>query len=147
MELTTKGSGETKAFGKSLAADITSGKTSHVLALTGDLGSGKTTFVQGLARGLGVEGRVISPTFILMRKYEIKNPKSKIKTFYHVDLYRLEENLEQEILNLGLPYLWSDPENAVVIEWAEKIKNLIPNGSTWVSFENLGEDERRISLK
>src|SRR3989344_70079 len=73
-------------------------KGGEVLCLYGDLGYGKTTFIQGLAKGLGLKGRIISPTFIIMRSYEIKlktkNEKRKttvqnVKNFYHVDLYRI----------------------------------------------------------
>lgn len=124
-----------------------------MLALTGELGSGKTTFVQGLAKGLEIKGRVISPTFIIVRKYQIPNNKSqinsksktrKILNFYHVDFYRLEGELGKEVENLGLTEVWSDPNNIVVIEWAEKIKDYLPEGTKWVRFEYSGEDERRI---
>jgi tRNA threonylcarbamoyladenosine biosynthesis protein TsaE len=107
------------------------------LALSGDLGSGKTTFVQGLAQGLGHTGRLISPTFILMRKYS---------RFYHVDLYRLEDNLALEIENLGLTDVWNK-DMIVVVEWAEKIKDLIPPGTIWIRFEDLGGDKRRITVE
>ena len=115
----------------------------------GDLGSGKTTFVQGLAKGLGIAGRIISPTFIIVRKYTVglKERKSKLKDFYHADLYRLEGDMDKEILNLGLPYLWSEPQNIMVIEWAEKIEKLIPPDATWITFQNMGEDTRRIEIK
>jgi tRNA threonylcarbamoyladenosine biosynthesis protein TsaE len=116
-----------------MAVDLGGG---GILALTGNLGSGKTTFVQGLAEGLGIKSRIISPTFILMRKYD--------KNFYHIDLYRLEEKVEQEVKNLGLEDIWTNPQNLVVIEWAEKIKNIIPKTAIWIKFENLGGDKRRI---
>lgn len=144
MELITKSARETQKLGESLAADIVSGKLSNTIALTGDLGSGKTTFVQGLAKGLGITGRIISPTFIIVRKYPVK---SKDKDFYHVDLYRLEKDMDKEVFNLGLPYVWSEPQNIIVIEWAEKVQNLIPSGATWISFESLDEDKRKIVIK
>ena len=108
------------------------------MALTGDLGSGKTTFVQGLAEGLGFAGRIISPTFILMRKY----PR-----FYHVDLYIFEKNVAQEVENIGLTDIWGKDKNIVVIEWAEKIKDLIPPKANWIKFEDMGEDKRRITIE
>lgn len=128
---------------------------SNVFALEGDLGSGKTTFVQGLAKGLGIKQRIISPTYIIVRKYELKlkpacadrAKNSKLKTFYHVDLYRLEAGIEREIENLGLKEIWSDPENIVVIEWAEKIRNLVPKNATWIKFEYLSDEKRRIIIK
>jgi len=126
-------------LGKKTAADLKGGET---LALTGELGSGKTTFVQGLAEGLGVKGRIISPTFILMRKYLA----SKLD-FYHIDFYRLEDGLENEVKNLGIDDTWGKKDNVVAIEWAEKIKKSIPENAIWIKFENRGENERKILIK
>lgn len=137
-------------MGQGLAADIVSGRLANCLALSGNLGSGKTTFVQGLAKGLGITSRIISPTFIIVRKYPLKSKgkgKYKFKEFYHVDLYRLEGDLEKEIFNLGLPFIWSEPGRVVVIEWAEKIRSLVPGGAAWIAFEDLGENKRKISVK
>jgi len=76
-----------------------------------------------------------------MRRYNIKP-----KNFYHVDLYRLEENAEKEVVNLGLTDIWGRKENIVVIEWAEKIKGLIPKSAKWITFEDLEGDKRKISI-
>src|SRR3989304_8427435 len=138
MEFITKSAEETKRLGKKLASNLAGGE---VFALSGDLGSGKTTFVQGFARGLGVTARIVSPTFILMRKYATPE-----KNFYHVDLYRFEEKVEEEVINLGLPDIWGREENITVIEWAEKIKNMIPAVATWIKFENLGGEKRKITF-
>ncbi len=139
MEIITKSAQETKNLGKKLAADLKGGE---LLALTGELGSGKTTFAQGLAKGLGIKQRIISPTFIFMRKYDLGS-----KNFYHVDLYRLEDNVEREVRNLGIEEIWNNPENMIVIEWAEKIEGMLPKNKMWIEFENLGEDERKITVK
>ncbi len=141
MEVITKSAQETKDLGKKLAADLKGGE---LLALTGELGSGKTTFVQGLAKGLGIKQRAISPTFILMRSYKCQ--VSGVKNFYHIDLYRLENNVEREVRNLGIEEIWDNPKNIVVIEWAEKIKNILPKNKIWIEFENLGEDKRKIKI-
>ncbi len=138
MEVFTESARETQELGKSFADNLKGGE---ILALTGDLGSGKTTFVQGLAQGLGIPNRIISPTFILVREYDIKGKK-----FYHVDLYRLEGNLEQEIKNLGLEDIWSQEENIVVIEWAEKIKPFLPRTAKWIEFERVDEERRKITF-
>ena len=113
-------------------------KSGGVIALFGDLGSGKTTFTQGFAKGLGITEKIISPTFILMRKYP---------HFYHVDLYRFEDNIAQEVENIGLTDILGKGKNIVVIEWAEKIKDLIPANAVWIKFENLGKDKRRIIIE
>lgn len=136
MEYITKSPTETKELGKKLAANL----TSNVWALSGDLGAGKTTFVQGFAEGLRIKNRIISPTFILMRHYD--GPIS----FYHVDLYRLENDVVSEVENLGLTDIWHDPENIILIEWAEKIKNHLPKNTTWVNFEVVDTDERKITV-
>jgi len=138
MEVLTKSAKETKALGKKIAANL---KEGAILALTGELGSGKTTFAQGLAKGLGIKQRIISPTFILVRKYDLES-----KNFYHIDLYRLETEIEREVRNLGIEEIWDDSENIVVIEWAEKIKKMIPENATWIEFKNLGENERKIKI-
>jgi len=139
MEIITESAQETKNLGKKFAADLKGGE---ILALIGDLGSGKTTFVQGLTEGLGIEGRTISPTFILMREY-----KSSKFDFYHVDLYRLEDNLEDEIKNLGVNDVWGKENNVVAIEWAEKIEKILPEEVTTIKFKNLGEDKREIVIE
>lgn len=139
MEFITKSALETKSLGKTLSANLVGGE---IFALTGELGSGKTTFVQGFSEGLGISGRIISPTFILMRKY-----KAGGKNFYHVDLYRLEKDIGKEAINLGINDIWGRPENIVVIEWAEKIEKMIPQEARWIKFKNLGEKERKITIQ
>lgn len=136
MEFTTKSASETKELGRKVGSSLKGGV---VLALVGELGSGKTTFVQGLAEGLGTKAQIISPTFILVRKYG--------SNFYHIDLYRLEENLDKEVESLGLTDIWREKDNVVVIEWAEKIKNLLPARAIWVNFEILGNEQRKVRIK
>lgn len=133
MEVLTKSPEETKRLGAKIGSEL----KAQIYALTGDLGSGKTTFVQGFAQGLGISSKIISPTFILMRKYQ---------NFYHVDLYRFEDNIQSEVRNLGLTDIWGKPGNVVVIEWAEKIRDMIPKEATWIKFENMGEDKRKITV-
>ena len=133
-----------------------------VIALYGDLGSGKTTFVQGMAKGLGIKRRIISPTFIIIRSYNIKYPhfaeasrgwqisnikytNKKLKMFYHIDLYRIES--EKDVKGLGIKEILKDPQNIVVIEWAEKMGNLLPKNRINIYFEYLGYDMRRITIK
>ena len=141
MEITTKSAKETSEFGEKFAADLNT-KGPMIIALTGDLGSGKTTFVKGLAKGLGITQKILSPTFILMRQYDLK-----VKGFYHVDLYRLESDIEKEMRNLGVDDLWSNKENIIAIEWAEKAKDFIPKNAVWITFENIGKGKRKIIIK
>ncbi len=147
MEYITKSARETKAlareFRNSLIQDekseIRDGENGTVIALSGDLGAGKTTFMQGLAEALGVTQRIVSPTFILMKRYELSDGM-----LFHLDMYRLPDNNQEEIENLGLADIWSNPKNIVVIEWAEKIKDSLPKDTRWIRFEYIGEDKRKI---
>lgn len=110
-----------------------------VIFLIGDLGSGKTVFAQGFARGLGIKEKIISPTFILIRQHKI--PKLQ-QMFYHIDLYRLDHQIEIE--QLGLKDLTRD-KNIVVIEWADKIKKTLKPSLT-VIIKKISPHERLISL-
>lgn len=149
MEIFTKSAEETKNFGREFANSLKGGE---ILALVGGLGSGKTTFVQGLAEGLGLEDRVISPTFLLMREHKIKNSKLQISeaccrtvtNFYHIDLYRLETDIENELLNIGVTDLLGKPENLVVIEWADKVREALPRDAIWITFEQVDEFTHKI---
>src|SRR5258706_12927681 len=117
---------ETQKIGYDFAKTLKGGE---IIALHGDLGSGKTTFVQGLAAGLGIKRRVISPTFIIMRSYE---EDLRFKNFYHVDLYRIEN--EKDVEGLGLKEIMQGADNIVAIEWPEKIENLLPENRIDIIF-------------
>ena len=135
---------ETKKVGFEFAKTLKGG---DVVALHGDLGSGKTTFVQGLAEGLGITKKIISPTFIIMRTYEInlKSQKSNLKYFYHVDLYRIED--EKDVEGLGLLEIIKDKESIVVIEWPEKIENILPNTKRDLFFTYIDDEKRKIVIE
>jgi tRNA threonylcarbamoyladenosine biosynthesis protein TsaE len=128
-----------------------------VMTLTGDLGSGKTTFLQGFAEGVGVKQRIISPTFILLRKYniildshigyDVHGGKPLLKNFYHLDLYRLEGEVNDELVNLGYEEFVNDPESIIAVEWAEKASGVYPDDLLWLKLEDLGGDERKITIR
>ena len=111
---------ETQAWAKKLAGQLKGGE---ILALEGDLGAGKTTMTQYLAKALGVKVNVTSPTFVLMKIYEIGNKKSEIRNLVHVDCYRLDD--PQELFYLGLEEYLNNPKAVVVIEWADKISDYL----------------------
>ncbi|OHA67415.1 MAG: tRNA (adenosine(37)-N6)-threonylcarbamoyltransferase complex ATPase subunit type 1 TsaE [Candidatus Wildermuthbacteria bacterium RIFCSPHIGHO2_02_FULL_47_12] len=123
-------------------------KSARVIALVGELGSGKTTFTQGFAKGLGVREKILSPTFILMRRYELKTKNYKLKTryFYHIDCYRLD-NPVKELLYLGFKKILADPGNIVAVEWADRIKRILPKDVLWVHFKNMAENQRSITIE
>ena len=113
-----------------------------VVGLSGDLGSGKTSFVQGVARTLGVEEHVTSPTFILERIYKLGGETSKWKYLVHIDCYRLDS--AQELKNLGFEELASEPENLILIEWPERIVGALPKDIITLKFEFIDENTRKI---
>ena len=115
-------------------------KGGDFLAFYGDLGAGKTTFIQGLAKGLGIEKRIISPTFIIMRHYALK-----FKNFYHVDLYRTQS--KHDLLGIGLDQIIQDKNNIVALEWAEKMGEMLPKNRIDIHLEYLGDDQRKIVIK
>lgn len=133
----TKSPQETFELGKKLADNL---KENRVIALYGELGSGKTTFIQGLAKGLGIRKRIISPTFIFVREYRIY-PK---RMFYHLDLYRINSLVETK--SLGLEEIFGNPANIVAVEWAEKIKEILPKRRIDVFFKYVDEKTRRLNL-
>ena len=136
MEVLTQSTKDTQNLGHKIGVGLAGGE---IIALTGNLGAGKTTLVQGIALGLGIEARIISPTFILMRSYS--NPSL---TLYHLDMYRLEDNFDEEVRNLGLKDIWGRPDSVVVIEWAEKIKHLLPQNTRFIDIQSVGEERRKF---
>ncbi|MBU1045609.1 tRNA (adenosine(37)-N6)-threonylcarbamoyltransferase complex ATPase subunit type 1 TsaE [Patescibacteria group bacterium] len=138
-----------------------------IFALDGSLGSGKTTFIQGFAKGLGIREKILSPTFVILKRFKITKPKGpnptrsqrfaprcgpeskalspKFKNFYHIDCYRIKDS--QEILDLGFEEIISDPENIVVIEWADKIKEVLPKNIAVINFKLKDKNIREIIIK
>jgi len=112
-----------------------------VFALKGNLGAGKTTFVQGFFRGLGLK-RAASPTFIIMRRYSLK--RGIFKNVYHMDAYRLKKTKELKVLEFG--EILADPQNIVLIEWPERIKNILPKNVKWIIFKHGKKEDERIII-
>lgn len=129
-ELVTASPEETEAAGERLGRHLGAG---DLLLLVGEMGAGKTTFVRGLARGMGVEGDVMSPTFQLVRVYRGPVPLA------HADLYRIGG--AGELTELGLDELLDG--GALVVEWGERLGE--PGGR--VVFEMLDERHRRLRLE
>lgn len=139
----TNSFGETQQLGKDFTKQLKGG---DVLALYGNLGSGKTTFIQGIAKGLGIENKIISPTFIIVRKYDLrfKIKDLRIKNFYHIDLYRLES--VNDLKSLGLDEIINDKSNIVAIEWPEKLEKFLPKKRIDLRFKYLLDDKRQIQV-
>jgi tRNA threonylcarbamoyladenosine biosynthesis protein TsaE len=130
LELVSTSAEETSRFGGELASLLRPG---DAVLLSGDLGAGKTTFTQGLARALGVEGPVTSPTFVLVQSYRTKGGWDLV----HVDAWRLEQL--QEVIDLAIGELL-DEGAAAVIEWGEKAAPVLPEDALQVTIEFLGEE-------
>jgi tRNA threonylcarbamoyladenosine biosynthesis protein TsaE len=112
-------------------------KPGSVLLLEGDLAAGKTTFTKGIGQALGIKRTINSPTFTIMKRYMVDENK-----LYHVDLYRLDEvgsdfDLEDYINSDGIS----------VIEWPHKVSHILPREYLLVEFEDLGNDQRKITFK
>lgn len=114
LSVSSRSPEETRILGAALAPAMVPG---DVVSLSGDLGAGKTVFVQGLARALGVETPVTSPTFTLVHEYRGRYP------IRHLDVYRLDSF--QEVIDLGFEELF-DPEAVLVIEWGDAVSPLLP---------------------
>jgi len=150
LERITKNQEETIELGKEIAKKLHGGE---VLALNGDLGAGKTTFVKGIAKGLGIKQNITSPTFVLMKIYEIKNfprlelgtrVKFKIKNLVHVDYYRLKSL--DDTLSLGITDYLGKKDTICIIEWANKIKFFLPEKTLKIKFKYIDENKRKIQL-
>lgn len=135
-----------RGFASEFARKLSGGT---VLALHGELGSGKTTFVGGLAAGLGINQNVASPTFNIMKLYAVDSScgpiqDKKIMRLYHVDCYRIDS--PEDLRNLGLHEWLGDVHGLVVVEWAAKVRGLLPADAIELRFEHLGNDRRRIEI-
>lgn len=133
MIIKTKNVNETEELGKIIGKLL---KPRDVIALIGDLGAGKTAFTRGIAKGLGVREYIVSPTFTIINFYKGNIP------FAHVDAYRVEN--EEELEEAGfLDFL---DECAVVVEWADKVKNILPESSLWIEIRYINENEREFKF-
>ena len=133
MEIITNSPAETEAAGAALAAEL---KPGSVIAFTGDLGAGKTAFTRGLARGLGVEERVTSPTFTIVNEYE----GGRLPLF-HFDMYRLGSS--DELFDIG----WEDylsRGGVCAVEWSENIADALEEGTIRVDIRRGAHDDQRI---
>jgi tRNA threonylcarbamoyladenosine biosynthesis protein TsaE len=94
-----------------------------------------TTFIKAFAKGLGIKKRLTSPTFVLMKNY---------RNFYHIDCYRIKSY--KDILGLDFQEIISNPKNIILIEWAEKVKKILPKDVIWIKFKIISEKEREIKI-
>ena len=155
MEVITKSAKETQKLAGLMAKELLiwpAPKSGAVaVVLRGDLGAGKTTFAQGFAKGLGVKEPVKSPTFVILKRYHLQNVRCQMsdvrcfRYFYHIDCYRFKN--ARDARALGLAEILKSPANLVLIEWPERIKNILSKKQTiTVKFSHINETARKISF-
>ncbi len=132
-----------KIFLNKILKDKNLRKGAKVVCLSGNLGAGKTAFTQSAAKHLGIKDKVVSPTFVIFKKYPIKLKGHKF--LFHFDAYRLKN--EKELLNLGWEEIIADKKHLVFIEWPENVRKIIPAHAQFVYISNDQNDSRVLELK
>ena len=136
MTYLTRTQTETEQLGERVAKALPAGGV--VLALYGELGAGKTAFVRGLARGLGVEDEIVSPTFTIVNEY------AGSRELFHFDMYRLGG--ADELFDIG----WEDylsREGVCAVEWSENVPEAFDGSEIRVTIDKTPEDTRRITVE
>lgn len=129
---------DTEAFAAKVAAAYPDGA---VIALHGDLGAGKTVFSRGFARALGITEPVSSPTYTIIQEY--KRPDGRY--FYHLDLYRISNSVSA--LAFGTDEYLEEPGAFALVEWPERIKEILPPGTLHIHIRHVNDTEREITLE
>jgi len=138
IKLIVKSIGETSKLASQIAKNL---KGSEVICLIGELGVGKTYFVKFFAEALGIPGEeVISPTFVYWRKHE--GEKFKLN---HFDFYRIENH--RDIREIGLEEAFEEKKAVTIIDWADRVTEMLPEDRLEIHIKYLGESERQIILQ
>lgn len=140
LRLRSQSPAQTKRIGMCLGNLL---KPGDVVLLQGPFGAGKTTLVQGMAKGLGIEGRVTSPSFALVNEYRADQKHGGIPVF-HIDVYRVSN--PEEALQFGLDEYLSD-RGISLIEWAERIEDVVPESHLWIGLQVTGANRRLLMIK
>jgi len=136
FEILSKSPQQTRHIGLGLGSSLSAG---DVVCLQGDLGAGKTTLVQGVAQGWGSLDSVSSPTFILVNLYR----RADGAQLFHLDAYRLGSIPEAEELDFDSMLL----QGPLLIEWAERLGNLIPDERLWINLDHIAEEQRQLRFR
>lgn len=135
---------ETRLFAKEWLASLDSnGDSALVVGLYGNLGAGKTTFTQAVAKEMGVNDIVNSPTYVIEKIYETKH--FHFIRLIHIDAYRLESG--RELQDLNFEALVNNPHNLILIEWPENVKEILPENTKKITFNFIGENIREIEVQ
>lgn len=135
VSIITRGEEETEALGKKVGQRLVAG---DVLAFTGGLGMGKTCFVRGLAKGMGLDANVSSPTFALVNEYRGPLP------LFHFDMYRIGDL--DDLYSIGF-FDYLDAGGVLAIEWSEHIWQALPEHTIKVDFSRIDDQTREITLE
>jgi tRNA threonylcarbamoyladenosine biosynthesis protein TsaE len=143
MEKIIQGEDEMSVFALEVLRTLSPNKEhATIVGLSGDLGSGKTTFAQFFAQGLHIEERIISPTYVIAKFYDIPN-NVRWSKFVHIDAYRIEDPEEMRMLK------WDgivvDTKNIVLVEWPEHIKELFPKDAIMLQFRFIDQGTRAVA--
>jgi len=142
-EIITNSEEETAKFAAEIAANTCPGK---VFALHGSLGAGKSVFSRGFARGCGIKGPIPSPTFTIVQEYRIPEvEKTEIKfssRLYHMDLYRIQDS--EAAYSFGIDEYLDDKSAVKLIEWPERIEDILPEDTINVNIYHIAENKRKI---
>jgi len=146
-KFTTQSALGTKKLSSEMAVKIYPQEKAIIFGLRGELGAGKTTFVQGFADGLRIKDKILSPTFVILKKFRIpkESPVSKngFRNFFHIDCYRL--NSGKELLELGFQEIVSNPKNIILIEWPERVESILPKDTMFLNFRFVNMNTREIT--
>lgn len=131
----SKSTKETEELGFKIGKSL---KKGSVISLRGSLGAGKTVFAKGVARALEIKEAIVSPTFTLVQEY------SGTMDMYHLDIYRLSGEDEFESMG-GEEFLY--PDGVTLVEWSEKIDDMLPDSTIFVNIEILPNQDREITIE
>jgi len=157
MKIISKSLAETEKFAQDFVVKLTPKKDEATLvALSGELGSGKTTFVQCAARALGVQENITSPTFVLIKSYQLPTLNSPFekrggrrvgdfRNLFHIDAYRLESGAE--LAKLDFEEIVAEPRNLIFLEWPERVAEVLPTDYLTIKFSFIDEATRTIECR
>ena len=129
-QITTKSEKQTFSFAKNYAKKLKGGE---IIGLIGNLGAGKTIFTKGLAAGLGIKKTITSPTFVIMKIYKTNYPISNIQYLAHIDAYRIKS--AKNLIAIGVEEYFNRPDTITIIEWADRIKKILPKKTSYVNLK------------
>lgn len=138
VEITSSSVQQTIALGEALAPCLHAGDW---VTLDGELGAGKTHLIRGIAQGMGADGHAVaSPTFVLMHEYEPADQSRPL--LIHIDAYRLDR--PRDLLNLGFEDVAD--ESVILVEWASKVTDVLPDDRLQITLRHLTDTSRQITL-